>query len=346
MKRLVVVGVSDAGSALATRIADHLGGEAQLLGRRVSQELPKLFTDPTVGGLVVVLAVGAAVRLLAPWLRGKDQDPAVVAVDDAGRFAIALLSGHRGGANRLADEVARAIGATAVVTTASDVARLPAIDLLGRDQGWKIEASPEMLRRTAAAVVNHAPVAVFQDAGAPIRCPGHRIQSLEDPCLADMQALLIVTDRLFDPPAQPRWQVVYRPPTLVAGVGCSRGATLQDITHAIQLALLQGQLASGSLAQLATIDRRLNEPGLVALAEHWSLRVRGFAAGELAAVQVPSTSEVVRNAVGTPGVCEPAALLASGAAELLVPKVKTARATAAIARTPERSGEWGMRSEE
>jgi cobalamin biosynthesis protein CbiG len=241
----------------------------------------------------------------------------------------------------LAEEVAQAIGAMAVVTTASDLAGVPAIDLLGQDLGWKIEASPESLRRAAAAIVNDESVAIFQDAGAPISLPGRRVHSLDDPCLPDMQALLIITDRLLDPPREPACQVTYRPPTLVAGIGCSRGASLQDITETIQLALLQGHLASASLAQLATIDRRLNEPGLVASAQHWSVPVRGFPAGELATLQVPSASTVVQRAVGTPGVCEPAALLASGATELLVPKVKTARATAAIARIA-RAAAWTL----
>jgi cobalamin biosynthesis protein CbiG len=130
-------------------------------------------------------------------------------------------------------------------------------------------------------------------------------------------------------------QVTYRPPTLIAGVGCSRGAAEQDVAATIELALERGGLARGSLASLATLDRRLDEPGLVGCASRLGLPLRGFSAEALAQVpRVPTPSAVVEAAVGTPGVCEPAALLASGATELVVPKVKTARATAAIARIP------------
>jgi cobalt-precorrin 5A hydrolase len=289
--------------------------------------------------LVVVLAVGATVRLLAPWLRGKELDPAVVALDDGGRFAIALVSGHRG-ANDLARQVAAAIGACPVVSTASDCTGPFAVDLLGAEEGWKIEACPEALRHAAAAVVNGEPVGIYQDVGSHTWRdhvpPGtiRQVAALDQTSVDGLAALLLITDRVVALPPSPLWHVIYRPRTLVAGVGCSRGATAEDVTSTIELALDQGGLAWGSLAQLATLDRRLDEPGLVACAQRLGLPLRGFAAEELSAVRpLPTPSTVVGMAVGTPGVCEPAALLASGAAELVVSKVKTARATAAIART-------------
>jgi cobalamin biosynthesis protein CbiG len=334
-RRVAVVGVSRAGAELACRLARVMpGGEAFVHSPKepVANMLPRLFRDPSVDGLVVVLAVGATVRLLAPWLRGKAVDPAVVVVDDAGQYAVALVSGHRGGANALARAVAGAIGATPVVTTASEASGLLAVDLLGAEEGWRIEAEPDALRRAAAAVVNRLPVGFFQDAGTAVDPgPGVRLlSSLDDPAMPDLAALLVVTDRHV-PMLMPA-QVVYRPPTLVAGVGCSRGAACADILSAIELALEHGGLAKNSLACLATIDRRAREPGLLAAAEALEVPVRAFCAEALAEVgPLPTPSEAVRAAVGTPGVCEPAALLASGATSLLVPKVKTSRATAAIA---------------
>jgi cobalt-precorrin 5A hydrolase len=334
--RTVVVGVSRAGAELAARIADGLPGAEVVVhaaGDPVGRVLPRLFRDASVRGLVVVLAVGATVRLLAPWLRGKHLDPAVVAVDDRGEYAVALLSGHRGGANALARQVADAIGAQPVITTASDVNGRLAVDLLGAEDGWRLEASPEALRQAAAAVVNGLPVGVFQDAGTPIELPPgiSRLNSLDEDEARGLAAVLVVTDRCI--PAVMPAQVVYRPPSLVVGVGCSRGASIDDVLSAIDLALRQGRLAKTSLALLATIDRRAQEPGVVAAAAALEVPVRGYPAERLAEVRgLPTPSEVVRSAVGAPGVCEPAALLASGATCLLVPKVKTPRATAAIAR--------------
>ena len=277
-------------------------------------------------------------RLLAPWLQDKDTDPAVVCVDDGGRFAVAVLSGHRGGANALAKRVADALGACPVITTASEADGVLAVDLLGADAGWRIEATPAALRHAAGAVVNGDPVGVYQDTGdtswlTATNVPANvRVLSDLSP-RADMAALLVITDRVIDPPSRPECTVVYRPPTLVAGVGCSRGATADDIATVVEQALAQGGLARASLARLATLDRRLDEPGVVEFAHRSGLPLAGYAAELLAGVAaVPNPSAVVQAAVGTPGVCEPAALLASGATMLLVPKVKTARATAAIAR--------------
>lgn len=352
--RVVTVVATRRGAQLAMRMAaalpaaelhvasrwQSLAAGATPIDAPLAEALPRLFRDPTVGGLVVVLAVGATVRLLAPWLRGKEQDPAVVCVDDAGRFAVAVLSGHRGGANALAQQVADALGARAVITTASDAAGVLAVDLLGADEGWKIVATPPALRCAAAALVNGDPVGVYQDAGergwredAGVPDNVRVVADLREPAVGDLAALLVITDRVVDLPTAVACQVVYRPPTLVAGIGCSLGATPEDIAITVDLALAQGSLARASVAQLATIDRRLNEPGIVEYAHQAGLAVRGFAAETLAAVAaVPHASPIVQAAVGTPGVCEPAALLASGAATLLVPKVKTERATAAIAR--------------
>jgi cobalamin biosynthesis protein CbiG len=381
--------------------------------------LARLFGDASVGGLVVVLAVGATVRILAPWLRGKDADPAVVCVDDGGRFAVALLGGHRGGANALARRVADALDACAVITTASEADGLFAVDLLGADAGWRIEATPAALRHAAAAVVNGEPVYVYQDAGdtawqtatnvpANVRIinqdtgtnlpdneqtndhgmdtnapasvgtinpgidtnasanvgtidpgmgakgPANTVRTIgpgsgraigDTSRAADGAALLIISDRALDSDGAldgldlafgADETVVYHPPTLVAGLGCSRGATADDLACAVEQALAQGGLARGSLAGLATLDRRLDEPGVVEYASRLGLPVHGFTASALAAVPgVPNPSAIVEAAVGTPSVCEPAALLASGATTLLVPKMKTPRATAAIARIPQ-----------
>ncbi len=116
--------------------------------------------------IVFFLAVGAVVRLIAPHLRSKYEDPGVIAIDDAGRFVVPVLSGHVGGANAFAVRVADLLGATAVITTASDVAGTIAVDILGRDLGWRVEAPKINLKRVAARVVNGEPIAFVQEAGS------------------------------------------------------------------------------------------------------------------------------------------------------------------------------------
>ncbi len=116
-----------------------------------------------VAQLVCFCSVGATVRLLAPYLGDKARDPGVVAVDEGGRFAVAVIGGHLGGANAWAQRLAAELGATPVVTTASDSAGLPAVDLLGQEQGWCVVASETALRRAAAALVNGEPVALVEE---------------------------------------------------------------------------------------------------------------------------------------------------------------------------------------
>lgn len=352
-RSIAVVGVSRKGARLAGRIAQGLpdaslwvpadrmedAPAARPFSEPVSDLLPRLFLDPSIDALVVVLALGATVRLLAPHLRAKQTDPAVVVLDDAGCFAIPLLGGHAAGANDLARHIAGLVGACPVITTASDLAGLPAVDTLAEEHGWRLEASPLALRRAAAALVNGESVAVLQDAGSPGWLPDplppslHVLDSKDAMAERAYAACLLVSDRCHDMRLFPDATVVYRPATLVAGVGCSTDATAADLRDVLERAVSSAGLAPASIACLATIDRRAAHPAVLALTHDLDLPVRAFPAARLAEVpDVPHPSEVVRAAVGTPGVCEPAALLASGAAHLLVTKVRGPRATAAIAR--------------
>jgi cobalt-precorrin 5A hydrolase len=127
-------------------------------------EMPALFSG--YDQIVFFVSLGAVVRLIAPLLKGKDEDPGVIVVDDAGQFVIPVLSGHVGGANAWAEQVATLIGATPVLTTASDVGKTIPVDILGRELGWQVEAPKLNITRVSAHVVNGEPIAVVQEAGA------------------------------------------------------------------------------------------------------------------------------------------------------------------------------------
>ncbi len=116
--------------------------------------------------LVFFVSIGAVVRLIAPHLKSKETDPGVIALDDEARFVIPVLSGHVGGANAFAVELAHALGATPVLTTASEVGKTIPVDILGRELGWRVEAPKVNLVRVAAAVVNQEPIALIQEAGS------------------------------------------------------------------------------------------------------------------------------------------------------------------------------------
>ena len=134
---------------------------------KTAEQIPALFAAfAAFDAIVAVVSLGAVVRLIAPHLGSKENDPAVVVMDEAGKFAIPILSGHLGGANALAGHLARALGAIPVLTTASDSRQTLAVDLLGRELGWTIEATHDELVRASAAVVNDDAVALVQEAGS------------------------------------------------------------------------------------------------------------------------------------------------------------------------------------
>ncbi len=139
-------------------------GEALTSACKTGEQLGTLFADHEAS--VAVLSLGATVRMIAPYLQSKETDPAVVVLDEGGKFVIPLLSGHLGGANVLAGHLATALGAQAVLTTASDSRETIAVDLLGRELGWTFEATHDELVHASAAVVNDEPVALVQEAGS------------------------------------------------------------------------------------------------------------------------------------------------------------------------------------
>lgn len=180
--RVAVVAITRHGIALAGRVVQACPGaclfapekfrteaEAAAPGAshcyagKVGEQVPALFG--AFDGIVCIVSLGAVVRLIAPHLKDKQSDPGVVVVDEAGRFAIPVLSGHLGGANALAAHLAARLGAIAVLTTASDARATIAVDLLGRELGWRLEASHDAIVHCSAAMVNDEPVALVQEAG-------------------------------------------------------------------------------------------------------------------------------------------------------------------------------------
>ncbi|MFI7142411.1 precorrin-3B C(17)-methyltransferase [Streptomyces massasporeus] len=269
--------------------------------------------------LVCFLATGAVVRLVAPLLSGKTEDPGVVCVDEGGRFAVSLLGGHAGGANALAREVSDLLGAEPVVTTATD-----AVDLAGLDTlGLPVEGDVAGVSR---ALLDGEAVALRADVAWP----------LPPLPVTDEGAYTIrLTDRLV---AAAGREAVLRPPTLVVGVGASRGAPVEEVLELVGDALREAGLSVASVAELATVDAKAEEAGIVEAARRLGVPLVTYSAGELAGVDVPNPSDAPLAAVGTPSVAEAAALVGGG--ELLVPKRKSAAspamATCAVVRRPGR----------
>jgi cobalamin biosynthesis protein CbiG len=331
---LAIVALTPRGQELGQRLAGALGrGEVLRVDGDARRSLEELFRAGRP--LVCVMALGIVVRLLGPVTRDKEAEPPVVVVDEAGRFAVSVLGGHLGGANELARQVAAALGAVAVITTASEALGLPALDLIGRRQGWKIE-SHSRLTAVAAAAVRGEPIAVYQDAGSPdlwqeVGAWPETFRVIDTWPPGRWAGVLAISDRVLDVPECP--VVVYRPPTLVVGVGCRRGVPGDEIEALFREVCARHGLAPLSLGVVATASIKADEPGLQEFAARHGVPLRAFALDELAAVSpLPTPSEAVRARVGVAGVAEPAAMLAAGTRALLVPKHRGARVTMAVAR--------------
>lgn len=302
--------------------------------------LRELFAEGQL--LVVFAATGLVVRVLTPLLRGKLEDPGVLVVDEEARHVISLLGGHRGGANAAAKAVAAALGASPVITTASESQGLPALDLLGQEFGWRLETGGG-LTAAMAALVNGEPLLVCQEAGEPDWWPGvlpghvRLVTSLDSVRSGAYAAAVIISDRaltaiLSDWPSGLLPPVMlYRPRTLAVGIGCERGVTAEEVEEAVRACLAQNGFAFGSIRVLASLAGKLDEAGLLGFAKRYALPCYWYGAEELRVAGGPTPSSVVEQHVGTPGVAEPAALLASSGGKLVAPKYRLGRVTVAVA---------------
>jgi cobalt-precorrin 5A hydrolase/precorrin-3B C17-methyltransferase len=314
--RPAIVTFTAAGAELAQRLATLTGGTVHRCGFNGDDAktlLPRLFAERTP--IIGICAAGILIRLLAPSLADKHDEPPVLAVSQDGTSVVPLLGGHHG-ANRLARELAEALDAHAALTTASD-----SKFALGLDEpptGWTLgnaaDAKPAMLALLAGAKIaleGHAPW--LAEAGYPLSSLG--------------AVKVLVTEQQL---AVDRG-LVYHPRTLVAGVGCERGTAAAEVIELIGSALQRENLSPLSLAAIATIDIKADEAALHAAASHYGVPLRLLTVVELnqQRYRLLDPSAIVEAEIGTPSVAEAAALKAGA---LVVPKLKSKRATCAIGR--------------
>lgn len=354
---LAVLAVTRRGSALAAHLAAELGGVAVLPARFAAEaEGAQSYDGPAVAEvrrrwarhrqLVLIMSSGIAVRACAPLLANKASDPAVVCLDEAGRSVVPLLGGHRGGANELARRVAALTGGHAAITTASDAQGLPALDLLGREAGWKID--PESaLTHAMGCLVNGEAIGCYVDPALANErrqldewlrdCPD--LTMVDDPAAlldAAYGAALLVSHRALPAlwPALRAKAVRYTPPALVAGLGCRRGVPADELRAALAATLADAGLEPAALAALATAEVKAEEPGLLALAAGLGVPLEVVSRERLDALDPAGLSpSKATEQFGLPGVAEPCALLAAGG-PLLAPKRAFERCTVAVALRP------------
>lgn len=325
----VVVILSASAASLGRRIAADIGGELHGAAARVEEadlrfasakdHVQTLFAAGRP--IIAVMAAGALIRLLAPLLSDKHAEPPVIVVAEDGSSVVPLLGGHHG-ANDLARQIATAIGAHAAITTAGDLKFGLALDQ--PPEGYVL-VNPESAKVVMAELV----------AGAGARLEGETAAWLTQsrlPFQQEARVTLSVTDQQK---TAGELELVYHPKTLVLGMGCERHAKPEEAIALAEEALAKGGFAWESLAAVCSIDLKADETAIHAVAAHFGVPARFFSAAalEAEAPRLKNPSEVVFAEVGCHGVAEGAALAAVGASgELVVEKIKSKGATAAIAR--------------
>ena len=328
----VLLALTADGARLATHIRDRLGsGEVHGLAGRTS-DCDETFTEtgahlrglfrngrPVIG----ICATGILIRTLAPDLSDKRAEPPVIAVSPDGSSVVPLLGGHHG-ANELAGRIAEITGGAAAITTAGETRFGIALD--APPPGWTV-GNPESAKPVMAALLDGAAPCLVIEAGT--------VDWLDElPLDTDGQWMVRVTDRTIE--ANPR-ELLLHPPTLAVGVGCERDCSEAELRELVARTIADAGLAPESVTAVVSIDVKADEPAVHDVARNLRVPARFFPAERLEreTPRLANPSDIVFREVGAHGVAEAAALAAAGPdSELIVPKQKSARATCAIARSP------------
>ena len=348
--KLAIISVTNNGARLSATLAKSLNtkidiyvkagrdaGVSALPYENLSQLVDTIYH--TYDGLIFIMATGIVVRVIAPHIRDKRFDPAVVVMDEAGEYAISLLSGHLGGANELTKHVARAISARPVITTATDVVHKPAADILAVKLGLEIEPF-DQLKSVNAASANDERVVFFID---------RTLANLERyvHLAADMGVVLVDMDQLIHTDKYDAAVVItdkelymvkphvfLRPATLAVGLGCRRGTTSAQIYTALESACRKIGRSKRSIAVIGTTVAKEDEIGLLAVVQQMMIPLEVFTNEQLQECidkYMFETSDFVEEKIGVGNVCEPAAMLGGKAEELLLGKTVYEKVTLAIA---------------
>ena len=331
MKHAKFVSFTEAGARTAERAAALLPDflteryartvDPSLAGTSLSRFAQQAMADCDL--IVFVGAAGIAVRAVAPYLRGKAFDPAVVVIDEAGKFVIPVLSGHLGGANELAVRLAEGLGAQAVVTTATDGREVFAVDNWAKAHGCAL-LDPQNIKHVSGALLRGETVGVRSDFPVDGCLPAHINLN------ADAESGFVIG---FDTGAAPFAHTLHLAPRIVwLGIGCRRGTDAEKIQTAVRDALATAGVPWEAVCGTASIDLKKDEPGLLLFCERHGLPLSVFSAEKLRqAAGAFTPSDFVERTVGVDNVCERAAVCAADGGRLICRKTARDGVTVALA---------------
>ena len=349
MKKIAVLAITKNGIDMSLRIKEHFSdfeifapvkfsdnnGKIQWYDESTTQKIVDLFKSND--GIVCLFSLGAVIRLLAPHIKDKKTDPAVIVIDDNANFVISVLSGHLGGANELSNEIAEKIGSTPVITTAADVNKTIAVDLVGKEFGWKIDDDSNVTR-ISAFMVNKEKIGIFQNIGKKEwwkeKLPENItfFSNIEDLKASESKGYLIITNDQIDDEGVLKNSVVYRVPDLVVGIGLHWDTSKEIILNGVNETLKKFELKQKQIARFVSIKKEKDVIGLIELGKEMNIPIEYIDREDLATITAPNPSETVQAFEGTASVSE-AAAIKSSKGELIVEKQKfPPNLTVAIAR--------------
>lgn len=303
--------------------------EAELLSYPLAEFVADTFSK--YDGHIFICASGIVTRMISPLIKDKRIDPAVICLDEQARFVISMLSGHRGGANELTERVAHIVKATPVITTASDTSETVSADMFGAPFGWSLDpVSEPSITSVSAAIVNDQPVAIVQQAGEkkwwkydkrmPTNIVTHTDLADIDP--VQFSGLLLVSD--VKDPGISQWDnrvVLWRPKSLVLGIGCDRNTPLSVLKAGIDAFSQEKNLSLDAIHSLSSIDLKKDEVGILELSAEKQWPFITFSSEELDGIEgIENPSEYVKKVTGSNSVAEAAALKQSDTKRLIEPK--------------------------
>lgn len=349
-KGITVFPITERGHELSQKALGKFDGllihsPGELKGGGLSEKVKKAFKGS--GALFFICASGIAVRSIAPFIKNKAADPAVVLMDEAGRFCVSLLSGHLGGGNALTKRLSEIYNATPVITTATDAMGLPCAEDIAEKFSLRIEnirdikiINSAILKGGAVQIIDRDPkrLKALKNEFGGSGVFGFKKAFPKSINAAGTFIFVSSSAEKLDGKAVKR-TLIMRPKEYVLGIGCRRGVSVREIGEAVGSALEAEGISPLSIRNLASIDIKNNEKGLLSYARKNGLEIEFFKAEELNRVKSPSRSSFVEDKTEAWGVSEPSALLSAKVKRLCVKKRKSCWVTVAAARVPFTSSE-------
>ena len=280
-------------------------------------------------GFIFISATGIAVRMINPFIKNKTKDPAIIVIDDMGKYAISLLSGHVGGANEIAEWIAVEIGAIPVITTASDGRGIDSVDVFAERNNYYIE-DMNSVKEITSLMVNDKRIGIYTEDEKIINYDN--IKMITDFSNIDLtlDGAIIVTS-MHDIGEINIPYTILRPKNINIGIGCRKGVYTEDLIGAIEASLMDKNISYNSIRAIGTVEVKKFEVGIIKAAEHFKCPLKIFNIDEIQQIEdMFQKSQFVKDTIGVFSVSEPCAYLLGG--ELITRKSRFNGVTISISK--------------